>query len=149
KDGGHRWVFRIIAGGKYNVITSTEDIELGKWVHVAALINADQTMALFVNGKRQGPSIPVAGMRDVVPYLPCRIGGEDIGRGTFVGEFRAVRLSHAARYDKDFVPTTRFETDRHTSALYHFDEGEGNVLRDRSGRAIHGSVTGGRWVKVP
>ena len=46
------------------------------------------------------------------------------------------------------MPPARFVTDAQTTTLYQFDEGEGTVLRDRSGRSIHGSITGGRWVKA-
>ena len=43
-----------------------------------------------------------------------------------------VRISNVARYTEDFTPEERFEPDEHTLALYHFDEGEGNVLIDSS-----------------
>ena len=52
-----------------------------------------------------------------------------------------VRISKVARYDKDFTPAKRFEPDADTLALYHFDEGQGDVLKDSSGNGHHGKIT--------
>jgi uncharacterized protein (TIGR03067 family) len=148
EDGSLRWVFRIIAEGKYTAVTSTDRCELGKWAHVAAVINGRKQMALYVNGRQQGASVPIAGLKDPVQCVPFRIGGGDIGKGSFVGEFRAFRLSASARYDKDFSPPISFERDAKTAALFRFDEGEGDVLRDWSGNAYHGAVAAPHWLKA-
>jgi hypothetical protein len=52
-----------------------------------------------------------------------------------------VRISTAARYDNDFQPPARHAPDRDTLALYYFDEGAGDVLRDSSGNNHHGKIT--------
>jgi len=44
------------------------------------------------------------------------------------------------------TPLQPFEPDSHTLLLYHFDEGQGSVARDSSGRNYHGEVQGARWV---
>ena len=59
-----------------------------------------------------------------------------------------VRISKVARYDKDFTPAKRFEPDKDTLALYHFDEGDGDVLKDSSGNGHHGKIVGAKWVKA-
>ena len=59
-----------------------------------------------------------------------------------------VRISKVARYDKDFTPAKRFEPDADTLALYHFDEGSGDVLKDSSGNGHHGKIVGAKWVKA-
>ena len=41
----------------------------------------------------------------------------------------------------------RLESDGHTVALWHFDEGNGNALNDCSGNANHGTVNGAVWVE--
>src|ERR1019366_7642082 len=59
-----------------------------------------------------------------------------------------VRFSKVARYDKDFTPAKRFEPDADTLALYHFDEGAGDVLKDSSGNGHHGKIVGAKWVNA-
>ena len=41
-----------------------------------------------------------------------------------------------------------FETDADTVALYHLDEGKGDVLTDRSGNKQPGTIYGARWVNA-
>ena len=64
----------------------------------------------------------------------------------FLGVIDEVRISSVARYADDYTPVDRFETDRHTMALYHFDEGQGDVLIDSSGNNHHGRIIGGVWI---
>ena len=45
------------------------------------------------------------------------------------------------------TPRQRFESDEHTLALYHFDSGRGNILRDSSGNGHHGIIYGATWVR--
>jgi serine/threonine protein kinase/WD40 repeat protein len=64
------------------------------------------------------------------------------------GSIREVRVSKVVRYDKDFTPQQRFEPDDATVALYHMDEGAGDILKDSSGNNHHGKIIGAKWVKV-
>ena len=66
----------------------------------------------------------------------------------FHGTIDEVRISNIARYTEDFTPQRRFEPDEHTMALYHFDEGSGDVLKDSSGNGHDGKIVGAKWVKV-
>lgn len=66
----------------------------------------------------------------------------------FHGIIDELRISKVARYTKDFTPQKRFKVDEHTLALYHFDEGTGNVLKDSSGNGHHGKIVGAKWVKA-
>ena len=66
----------------------------------------------------------------------------------FNGTIDEVRFSNVARYDRDFTPVGRFQPDKHTIALYHFDEGEGTRAADASGNGHHASIHGARWIKV-
>ena len=59
----------------------------------------------------------------------------------------AARISSIARYAGDFTPRMRFEPDKDTLALYHFDEGEGDELQDSSGNGHHGTIVGAKWVR--
>ncbi|KPJ72721.1 hypothetical protein AMJ52_05410 [candidate division TA06 bacterium DG_78] len=38
-----------------------------------------------------------------------------------------------------------FEVDKHTLALWHFNEGQGNILYDMSGNKNHGQIFGAKW----
>jgi hypothetical protein len=69
----------------------------------------------------------------------------------FRGQIDEVRISSVARYDNDFAPPGpggRFESDEHTLALYRFDEGAGDLLRDSSGNGHHGKIISAKWVRL-
>ena len=70
------------------------------------------------------------------------------GAKPFVGLLTEVRISKVARYEKDFTPSVRFENDSQTLALYHCDEGMGDVLKDSSGNNHHGKIVGAKWYRV-
>jgi hypothetical protein len=89
--------------------------------------------------------------------MPFLLGGNpDYGNNAdryvahevFDGLLREVRISRAVRYTGDFEPAMRFEPDDATIALYHCDEGEGDVLHNSSGNMRHGKIKGARWVKA-
>lgn len=71
------------------------------------------------------------------------------GGGThFAGSIDELRVSKVARYSTDFVPALRFEPDQDTLALYHFDEGQGDILTDSSGNGHHGKIIDAKWVAL-
>ena len=67
-------------------------------------------------------------------------------KATFYGDIDEIRVSSVVRYPKDFTPKPRFETDADTIALYHFDEGKGDVVNDASGHNRHAKISGVKWV---
>jgi len=79
------------------------------------------------------------------------IGAEPDGatrRNHWQGLIDEVRISRTARYTEDFTPPKRFETDKNTLALYHFDEVQGAKLTDSSGNNHHGTIHGATWVRL-
>jgi serine/threonine protein kinase len=66
----------------------------------------------------------------------------------FPGLVDEVRFSKIARYTEDFTPKVRLESDEDTLALYHFDEGHGDVLKDSSGNGHHGKIVRAKWFRV-
>lgn len=65
----------------------------------------------------------------------------------FSGRMHQVRVSNVARYSADYQPGLAFTADRHTLALYRFDEGHGDLIKDSSGNNHHGKIVGGSWLK--
>ncbi|MYC77368.1 LamG domain-containing protein [Candidatus Poribacteria bacterium] len=74
-------------------------------------------------------------------------------RGPFAGYIDEVRISTVARYDvsKDgFTPSHKFKKDRHTLALWHFDEPGGRRnFSDASGNKHHLVGEGGARTSIP
>ena len=74
-------------------------------------------------------------------------------RGPFAGYIDEVRISTVARYDVSndgFTPRDRFKKDRHTLALWHFDEpGGSRKFSDASGNAHHLVGEGGARTGIP
>lgn len=110
--------------------------------HVALVMVADQRR-LFVNGK-------------LVHAMPAQFPPNGPGTAPIVLSFAQpygevlideLRVSKGARYEADFAPAARHERDKDTLALFHCDEGEGDVLRDSSGNKKNGTITNPRWVK--
>lgn len=61
------------------------------------------------------------------------------------GKIDEIRISNIARYTADYSPADRIETDEHTQALYHFDDGSGTDILDSSGNGHHGVIHGATW----
>ena len=127
----------------------------GQWHHVAVQRRrADGWLWLYVDGRLEaqadGPDGDVSYPDDGVPGNFCGgpcvddvylvFGAEKHDAGpqfpSFAGWLDEVRLSNVLRYTVDFTrPSAPFVTDLNTVALYHFDEGSGDVITDSSGAA--------------
>ncbi len=119
--------------------------------HVAAVWTAN-TMKVFVDGKLQMANTIPPNLQLLRPQGPLLIGlrSDETGKllEGFAGRIDEVRISRSARYDNDFSPGGRFPTDADTLALYHFDQGTGDVLKDSSGNNSHGKIVGAKWVQA-
>ncbi len=116
----------------------------GEMQHVAAVYDG-RKLKVYLRGKQ------VAESQMLAPHLPSKVrfclGGYE-GRDLFTGVIDEVRISRTARYVKEFEPKTRFEPDPDTLAMFHCDEGQGDVLTDSSGNGHHGKIVGAKWVKA-
>jgi hypothetical protein len=144
---GARW--RMHEGGPdggFWLYAKPDTAEVGKRVHVAAVYDGKQRR-FYVNGRASFATEVAAGkiQPQAVTVLGRTIG--DMG-GHFQGVIDEVRISKVARYDKDFTPDKRFEPDKDTLALYHCDEGRGEVLKDSSGNGHHGKIVGAKWANA-
>jgi formylglycine-generating enzyme required for sulfatase activity len=108
--------------------------------HVAG-VWAPGELSLYLNGQ-------LVASKPASPKPAAAKGARTLGL-QMIGTMREVRISKSARYSgKSFTPQERFEPDADTLALYHFDEGEGNTLKDSSGHNHHGEIKGAKWVKL-
>ena len=142
------------------------ELTKGVPVHLAGVVDGD-TARFYVDGskgsrglvleegvsenRKQSPDEAIRGTLNYVKEFGFTIGhaGNAEAEGLhFHGIIDEVRISNIARYTEDFIPQRRFEPDEHTMALYHFDEGSGDVLHDSSGNGHDGQIVGAKWVKV-
>jgi len=107
----------------------------GRRTHIA-LVRSRTDVRLFVDGKRI----------DTKPLNGSLAGGGLVSMGgeKFAGIIDEFRVSDSARYDIDFTPP-KLIPERETLALYLFDEGQGNTLRDISGHGRDCNIGATRW----
>jgi formylglycine-generating enzyme required for sulfatase activity len=111
-----------------------------------ALTREPEGMVFFINGEKQGDPLPVALLGPDKPLRLCLKGNPERRDVPYVGDVDEVRVSSIIRYRDNFTPKNRFEPDADTIALYHFDEGQGDVLTDSSGKNRHGKIEGAKRV---
>lgn len=121
-----------------------------KTIHVAGVFDG-KTVKFFVDGMLQRRASEVTDLHVPSPY-DFMVGADPGDQGEphqfFKGVIDEVRISKVARYNKDFTPERRFQPDKDTLLLYHFDEGKGKIAHDESGNDYHGSIQGAKWVKL-
>jgi hypothetical protein len=174
---GGRFVFGVSGNGTGDrTICGARDVLDGQWHHIAVQRRrADGWMWLYIDGtpdaQADGPdgdiSYPDSGIpgnycggpcTNSDPYLVIAAEKHDAGAQypSFSGWIDEVRISRVLRYSSSFTrPSAPFRTDGNTSALYHFDEGNGDVVNDSSGasggpsngvRRYGGNPPGPVWV---
>jgi serine/threonine protein kinase/Leucine-rich repeat (LRR) protein len=118
----------------------------GQRIHVAG-VNDGKQRRLYIDGKlaakTDDPGSAWAEGSDPGFQGELRIGSMD-----FTGTIEQVRVSTTGRYDKEFAPPETFAKDKDTFALYLFDEGQGDTLRDSSGNGYHAKIAGAKWVSA-
>jgi tRNA A-37 threonylcarbamoyl transferase component Bud32 len=140
-SGGKTWGLNVHLDKKILSAASVIPVQTGKRTHIAGVLTGRRLM-LFVDGELAVSQDyePLTGLHTF--WLGCD------GNGGCMGRIEEVRVSSCARYDKNFTPAKRFEPDADTLALYHFDEGQGAILKDSSGNGHHGQITGAKWVNA-
>jgi hypothetical protein len=139
--------FGVARGANGDGLCGTTDVADGQWHHVAAT-RAAGALALWVDGAFDGTSGGPTG--DVSyrngrstpfpndPFLVIGAEKHDAGAAypSYSGWIDEVRLSTVVRYGAPFTPPAApLASDAATAALYHLDEGAGNVVGDASGAA--------------
>jgi hypothetical protein len=129
--------------------------EVGTWHHIATSYGGG-AMKLYVDGSQwatapgteriPNPDSTVfigATARSEHPIDP-RMG--DSWWPPIQGRIADVRLSSIDRYPSEFVPEHRLSPDASTIALWHLDEGSGNVAIDSGPRHLDGAIVNANWV---
>ncbi|MDB5343057.1 MAG: Serine/threonine protein kinase [Schlesneria sp.] len=132
------------ADGTKTSAVSEESLKEKKRIHLAAVRMPDKII-LFVDGKaivqREDSDTSISAGPNT-----WNLGGGDLD--PFEGVLSEVRISQTARYQSDFTPPLRIETDVQTLALYQCNEGQGKTVPDSSGHGHHAKLKGGKWVPV-
>jgi len=118
----------------------------GKRSHVAGVYDG-ALVSFFLDGKKLDDMTSRGAGEPAAPTDGGYFGGLP-GTGLWRGQISAVRVSTGARYVNDFTPETRLAAEEQSLALYHFDEGRGDVLTDSSGHNHHGKIVGAQWVRA-
>ena len=118
-------------------------------VHLAGVWDG-QRSRLFINGtsvpyQRENKDVEHRRQSKPVPWIVAATTRND---SYFHGTIDELRISKTARYTSNFSPVQRHEGDELTMALYHFDEGSGDVLKDSSSNGHHGKIVGATWVRI-
>ncbi len=135
------------SGGYYGAGWPT--ITLNTWHHVAVCMEGS-SIRLFVDGDLASSETTngvISWAADPGSHrLACGIvsGSPHFWEGC-LDEFR---VSSIARYAADFLPPRiPFESDSYTEVLYHFDEGDGDILHDASPNGNHGTlISNPQWI---
>jgi glucose/arabinose dehydrogenase len=155
---GGRVAFGVSAGISGNTICGTADVADGAWHHVAVTRRlSDGWLRIYVDGVLDAEGNGNVGSNTNVSYQDGRftaypnsdpflvIGAEKHDAGpaypSYHGWIDEVRLSTVQRYTATRFtrPFSLFAPDGSTAALYHLDEGAGNVIGDASGGGSHGT----------
>jgi glucose/arabinose dehydrogenase len=164
---GGRLAFGVAVGATGNTICGSHNVADGAWHHVAATRSATGAMRLFVDGQLDasgsGPAGDVSyadGRATVHPADPFLVIGaekHDAGASfpSYHGWVDEVRVSNVVRYAGPFAtPTAPWSPDASTVGLWHFDEGNGEMIVDSSGaagqtgtgvRRVGGPSNGPQW----
>ena len=133
--------------------SSTAIIE-GSMNHIAAIYDGIG-LSLFVNGKRQGLSVPVRRRHHSSPLSihiganpdPQLEGRPQAGfRSLVKGLIREVRISKGVCYEDDFQVPKHFKSDANTILHYRFTKNNSKYIQDLSDNNHNGIIHGGAKV---
>lgn len=125
--------------------------------HHAALVWDGNKVNIYVDGEQKHsgdaqidttkrPDLKAAPSQFERFHIGASVAADGVSLTRFLrGTIDEIRVSSVARYRQQFLPIDRFESDSETLALYHFEEGQGEVLVDSSGHDQHGRIVGGTW----
>lgn len=135
-----------VLGGGPARVSDTKAVA-GDRVHVA-LTRVPKGVQFFCNGVPHGEPLAIAFSPGQAQFRVRPPANDMWSHVLFNGDFDEVRVSSTIRYQEKFDPQPRFEPDADTVALYHCDEGTGDVLKDSSRNKFDGKLVDAKWVRV-
>ena len=147
---GNAPIFAIQVGGLKEEIIGTTQIPTNQWTHMAVTLdNATGAVKMYINGVLDVSGTFSFRLDDIGPHTNNWIARSEYeapccGSDTyFQGSIDELRISNNIRYTANFTPShNQFNTDVNTVALYHFNEGSGQVTADASGNFGNGILGG-------
>ena len=131
------WAYTKVGGGWF-LQCSGVAADLNVWHHVAVTRDASNNARMFVDGILKATTANTPAAVATTGFFGIGEAGDAVTE-FFPGRLDEIRISNVARYTGNFTPqTANFVTDATTVALYHLDEGTGQVLADASGNARDG-----------
>jgi hypothetical protein len=134
---GGRLAFWLDTDQGWRYVQNSTQLQAGQWYHAAGTY-ANGSARAFVDGTGSG----TANVGTLGQGTALDIGGvPGFPDSFFQGVLDEARISNVVRYSANFTPpTTPFTPDANTLALWHFDEGTGQVASDVSASANHGTL---------
>ncbi|MBU0518793.1 T9SS type A sorting domain-containing protein [bacterium] len=119
---------------------------LDQWNHAAFSFDG-ATARLFIDGEMITQNLGYNS--NPTNSEPLTIGGQNGNwwNRNLNGRIDEVRISDVCRYTSNFTPSTFFDPDPNTVALWHFDESVGDVVYDASGNGHDGTISGAAWIE--
>jgi len=131
------WAYTRVGGGWFFQCSGVS-ATLNVWYHIAVTRDSANVTRIFVNGVLRNTINGTAAPTTSTGAFGIGNAGDAVTE-FFPGLLDEVRISSIVRYSSNFTPqTTPFITDASTIALYHLDEGTGQVLNDASGNNRNG-----------
>ncbi len=138
------WGLARRVGEESHLILARQPAALGEVVHLAGIFRGAK-LQLFVSGRPVETHDSEFALPETKPGL--YIGGvpktelpEDQNDRFFGGRIHAVRITRGVRYTGPFQVPQKFTKDAQTLALYDFQAGQGNVVKDASGNGHDGKI---------
>ncbi|MBC8235683.1 LamG domain-containing protein [bacterium] len=137
-DGTFQVAIQPAGGGWEWVVENAGPVNASEWTHVAATYDGT-VIRTYVSGKHYSTFDKSGVLNNSSDTF--KVGRRERGGDThsiYTGLIDEVRISKVVRYtEAGFdVPTTAFESDDDTVALYHFDD----TVKDSSNYGNHGSL---------
>ncbi|MCA9152623.1 MAG: SUMF1/EgtB/PvdO family nonheme iron enzyme, partial [Planctomycetales bacterium] len=107
-----------------------------EWTHIAFVFDKNHQQ-FFTNGTPSDPgAMPkLSPDPDRSPFVIGTTVGQRIAFGQRItyGMIRSLKISSVVRYDQQFVPESKLESDANTVLLYDFADVQADVVKDQSG----------------
>lgn len=135
-----RFAISVTGLGSPQIVDATVPLNPGYNYIAVTYSKASSTVTIFINGVNEGSGFINIGADSIYHGTDMHDSSANyIGLSSFAGDpslkgnIDEFRVSNTVRYTTDYTPGSPFTNDANTVALYHFDDGSGQVAQDASG----------------